>query len=98
MNRPHVELSSAPVNIGTGLRSGRYIAQVHRESDPGTVLYATAPAPPADPADWFSVEAGEYFVFGPAPMCPTWARTADRYTVAGNAEAHASLAIADFKP
>ena len=98
MNRPHVEIGPAPANIGAGLRSGRYIVQINTANDPGTALYATAPNPPADPDDWFSAEPGEFFVFGSAATCPTWARTAHTRTVAGNAEAHASHAIADFKP
>ena len=97
MNRPHVEIGPDPVNIGAGLRSGRYVAQVHRHSDPGTVLYATAAAAPADLADWFSVEPGQFFTFSASGACPTWARTAETRTVGGNAEAHATLAIADYK-
>ena len=97
MNRPHVDVTPTPANIGAGLRSGRYIAQVHRRSDPGTVLYASAAAAPTDLADWFSAEPGGFFTFSASATCPCWARTAEERTAAGNAEAFAVLAIADFK-
>lgn len=97
MNRDHVDVTPTPVNIGTGLRSGRYIGQVRRHSDPGTVLYASAAAAPTDLADWFEAEPGDFFTFSASATCPTWARTAEARTIAGNAEAFAVLAIADFK-
>ena len=96
MNRPHVDVGPAPVDIGTGLRSGRYIAQV-RDADPGEILYATAAQAPADLDDWFSAQPGEYFTFSASAACPCWVRTCGLKTLAGNADAHATIAIADFK-
>lgn len=96
MNRPHVDIGPRPVNIGSGLRSGRYLAQV-RDADPGEVLYATAAQAPADLDDWFSARPGEYFTFSASAARPCWARTRDLKTIAGDADAHATLAIADYR-
>ncbi len=98
MNRAHVDLTPSPVAIGVGLRAGRYVAQVRRDGDPGTVLYASASEAPADLEDWYSAGPGEFFAFSVSAACPTWARTADEHTLSGAKAAHSSLAIADVLP
>ena len=96
MNRPHVIVGADPVNIGLGLRSGRYIAQVNRHSD-SVVLYASAVDAPDDSRDWFGAAPGAYFTFSASGSCPTWARTEYAVRVSDAMAASASLAIADFK-
>ena len=68
MNRDHVDIGPAAVDLGVGLPAGRFLAQVGVYSD--DVLYATAENPPADLADWFYAERLSYFTFTASATCP----------------------------
>ena len=76
--QPNFTATETPQDIGAGLAPGDYIAQVRWFPIPQVaVIYATAPAAPVDPDDYFQCEAGNAFLFSVgAGIAPTWVRVA----------------------
>ena len=62
--QPNFTATETPQDIAVGLAPGDYIAQVRWFPIPQVaVIYATAPAAPADADDYFQCEAGRAFLF-----------------------------------
>lgn len=61
---PHLSISgTAPVDITESLAAGRYVAQVQGDSESVGVRYATAPAAPDNPQDYFVATGRQTFRF-----------------------------------
>ena len=84
LGRPHVDATSTPVDLRTGLPAGDYRGVVRGLASDDHLLIATKATAPTDPDDFWSVGRGPSFTFCAGPDTQaTWCRTLTGSAIVG---------------